>query len=107
MAVASRSGIQVTLAAAGTKYQLSALLAAIDANAATKFRRLQLQSDPTNGAARVLVGDSNISTTRYGYKLLAGDFGPVYQDVVPSFPTQDMWLQADTNTTLVNVEGLA
>ena len=107
MGVESRSGVQVTLTTGGVAYQLSALLAAIDTNISTKFRRLQLQSDPSNGGTIVSVGDSSISTTRYGYKLQAGDFGPAYQDGVPSFPTQDMWLMASASGALVNVEGLA
>jgi hypothetical protein len=106
-AVKARSGIQVTLALANTPYQLSALLAAIDAATSTKFRRMQLQSDPANAGSKIYVGDSALSTSRYGYTLQAGDFGPEYKDGVPSHTTIDLYVMGNAVNLLLNFEGEA
>lgn len=67
-------GFQVTLTSSNTNYHLLDLVRAIDAS----FRdvgKVSLQSDDANSAV-ILVGDSNLSATRFGSKLNVTDAMP-------------------------------
>lgn len=103
----SRTGISVTLTTHAVVYNLAALIAAIDSNASNRFRRLQLQSDPANASSNIYVGDSQVSSTRKGYTLQVGDYGPPYEDMNPSGSTLDIYLTSDTDGVVVNVDGVA
>lgn len=96
-------GYQITLTTANTNYGLADLLAAIDADVPAETRELVLQSDAGNGAAKVLIGDVNLSGTRYGVKLSTGD-SRTYVQRRQSVDIRDIYLRTDTNASKVNVE---
>jgi hypothetical protein len=61
---------QVTLTDANTNYNLLTLVRAIDSTFVDQGN-ISIQTDPANLGA-VLMGDSNLSATRYGAKLSGG-----------------------------------
>lgn len=63
-------GMQVTLTSAATAYCLYDLMAAIDSTVPVNYCYIHLQADLSTNP--VLVGDSAISATRYGYKINNG-----------------------------------
>ena len=82
MALNAFYGIQVTLTDT-TAHNLLALLIAIDPTLSGILQNvatLQVQADPANGGANIMIGDSSISTTRYGVKLVAGSAQYIYRD---------------------------
>lgn len=93
----------VTLTTADTKYSLWSLLTAIDATIPTHCNELVLQADESNVAALVRIGNVNLSTTRYGYTLLAGA-SRTYVSRSQQVDMQDIYLLADTNGAKVSVE---
>jgi hypothetical protein len=71
---------QVTLTDAATNYRLVTLVRAIDSAYTDNAKHLSIQAEPANTDS-VLLGDSSLSTTRYGSKLGNGE-GKVYGDGV-------------------------
>jgi hypothetical protein len=109
----SRSAFTLTLTTANTRYNIAQLIAAIDINASNRFRQFQIQSDPGNSGIKVYIGDNLVSAPggpgtgqRCAYSMQSGDFGPRYGDVNVAASTLDLWAVADTNTALINVEGV-
>jgi hypothetical protein len=72
MATTAYAGVQVTLTNADQNYRLIDLLTAVDSNIPQTCNELGLQAEADN-AMEILIGDSAVSDTRYGYKLNAGD----------------------------------
>lgn len=94
---------QITLTLANTNYGLADLLVAIDAAVPPFAHEAVLQSDDTNGVAKILIGDSNLSGTRFGVKLNTGDSRTyVYRQT--SVDIRDFYLRSDTAGSKVNVE---
>ena len=95
------------LTTAGTKYQLSSLLTAKDADLAragpVRAQYLLLLVDPDASTGTVYIGNSNVSATEYGIFLVAN--GSV------SFPSLDanlinvsqIWLLSDRDNVDVHV----
>lgn len=77
----TNSGIAVytlTLTSANTNYRLSTLIAAVEPNERTTFSEIMIRAvDGIDGVGAntndVLIGDSNLATTRYYRPLAAGD----------------------------------
>jgi hypothetical protein len=65
-------GFQVTLTDADTNYDLLALVRAIDSAFIDFANQITLQADDANSGT-ILIGDSNLSDTRYGVKLSVTD----------------------------------
>lgn len=65
-------GYQVTLTTADNNYDLLALVRAIDVEFIDFANQITLQADDSNSDS-ILVGDSDLSATRYGAKLSATD----------------------------------
>lgn len=61
------TALQVTLASNGTAYCLHTLLAAIDTTVPIRACEVRLSAVTTTNP--ILVGDKNISTTKYGAKI--------------------------------------
>ena len=85
MAVATKAlyGISVTITNAAQ--QLLPLLVAVDASLAGVLQNvqwMQIQSDDSNGANSVLVGDSLLSGSRYGLKLLVHEGQPQFKEAM-------------------------
>jgi len=70
-------GIQVTLTGGTTAQSLLTLLRAIDANIPGSVRELYIQGDVAQ-AGTLLVGDSSLSSSRYGFaQVVSGTTPPV------------------------------
>lgn len=67
------TSVSVVLVAANTAYNIAALVRAIDSGAPGSSKTLLLQNDPDNASNKISLGDSNLSTSRRGYKLALGD----------------------------------
>lgn len=91
------AAFQLTLTSADTNYNLLTLIRAIDEDFVDNARHLSIQADPSNGSA-VLIGDTELSATRYGISLGNGE-GKVYGDGVT--PVQGL------RTTLARSTGAA
>ena len=96
-------GVQLTLAVANTAYNLKTLIDAIEPMLQGTADEVVIQAD--SGAGTVLVGDSQISGTRYGYVLAPGD-SRTYR-LPGRIRTNEMWLRSATAGKKVNVEVLA
>ncbi len=94
----------LTLTTKNVAYQLSALVAAINAAERTQFKQVLIQGHPDN-SDDVIVGDINLSETRYGYALRAYD-SRLYQDSGQAGQsTADKYLMCvDTDGMKVSVE---
>ena len=93
----------VTLTAANTNYQLSALLEALDADIPVKCAQIGLQFDSGAGADACLVGNSDLSATVFGRRLLATqafDMGPVESNLLR---TDQIWLRSNGAAHTVHV----
>ncbi len=101
----------VTLATASTAYQLSALLEALTASStappqlgnAKQATWLQLQVDIAAGAARVYVGNANVSAVNFGVALVATQAIPIAIGSSNLIRLDHIWLLADTDATKVGV----
>jgi hypothetical protein len=62
------TGIQVTLTDADTNYDLLTLVRGVDSGFKDVARQITIQADASNSVA-VLIGDANLSATRYGARL--------------------------------------
>lgn len=96
-------GYQVTLTLANTNYGLADLLAAIDANVPAETTELLVQSDESNGIAKIMIGDVNLSGTRFGYKLATGD-SRTYVYRVRGVDVRDFYFRSDTAGSKLNIE---
>lgn len=94
---------QLTLTLADTNYNLRTLVSAVDADALASVCELQIQSDPGNGAAVILVGDSGLSATRYGKDLRAND-SALYRSSKNSIYTGDYYLRCNLAGKKINVD---
>ena len=92
----------VTLTSANQVYNLGTLISAIDSRYPREPRKeVNLQFDSSNTAGKILlVGDANLSTTRFGYKLIPG--GSRFYPKAVYVP--DVNLQSDLAGATVNVE---
>jgi len=96
---------QLTLS--GTKQNLYTLLSAIIPNVGAG-QTVLLQADPGNEGLVILVGDSDISTTRYGYAMGAGDSRVYPPSGFQSVPISNIWVMCSTGAApLLNVEVVA
>lgn len=101
----------VTLTTNGTAYKLSALLEALAAGAdspptlgnAKQVAWLQLQIDIAAGAAKVYVGNSQVSTSNFGVVLVATQTLPI--DIASSnlVRLDQIWLLSDTDAVKIGV----
>jgi hypothetical protein len=66
---------QVTLTSANTNYNMLTLIRAIDSTFIDVGAHVVIQSDPTTNAGHKIkvATDSNLSATRFGYELSAGE----------------------------------
>lgn len=65
---------------------------------------LSIQADLVNGSNQIYVGDVNISTTRYGYALLAHDQVPYHSPINTNVPVNQIWLLGAAASLQVNIE---
>jgi hypothetical protein len=94
----------VTLTTATTVYGLYALIQALDSTVRfPQCCKLQIQSDPSMGAAKLRIGNSDITSTNCGVSLTAGQ-ALVFETTEQNLHSLlDIFLLSDTNTHLVNV----
>lgn len=71
-------GFQVTLTTLNTNYNLLTLVRAIDANF-IDVGDFVIQADDDGGSQKFLLGDSNLSSTRYAESMTIGDFSAHYR----------------------------
>jgi len=103
-------GIQVTLSDTNP-HQLLPLLIAVDSTLSPtttgggilqNVATLQIQADQNNAGNYVMVGDSNLSLTRYGLKMSAGQAQYLYREGM-AIPLSAVYVQASAATCYVNV----
>ena len=98
-------GIQITLADTNA-HSLLALLTAVDStlsNILQNVGELSLQGDSQNSSNFIYVGDSAVSTTRYGLKLAVNGIR-TYSKEARSIPIGAMYVLASAGTVYLNVE---
>jgi len=98
---------QLTLSSGSTVYNLYTLMKSIgvptDGILPDRVNQFAIQSDDSNGTANVFVGDSALSTSNYGIKLLAGDSmaaGPTFGNGIC---LRDYYVLSNTAGTKINV----
>lgn len=101
--ISTLKAFTVTLTSANTNYRLSTLLTAIDATLPQSFYEIQLQSDPAN-ANRVFVGDVNLSGSRMGISLSAGNARSYNSFTDGKVDPAMIYLRSDGAGIKVNVE---
>lgn len=97
--------VTVTLATAGTRYNLYDLVAAIDPTATPSPRELTIRAArlPTPNAGIVYVGDGLVATTRCGYEVAPGESYTVRSEL-PNIPFKNMSAVADTDAQKLNIQ---
>jgi hypothetical protein len=94
---------QLTLTDADTNYNLQELIAAVEPSAPTFCRELLIQADDGNSTNKVMIGDLNTSSTRFGFKLAAGDSRTyVYREAMVD--VRDFYVRCDGASKKINVE---
>lgn len=88
----------VTLPLAGTNYQLSSLLAALDPDIVGQIGQgrcqyLQLQFDVNAGADVLRIGNSDLSDTNFGVQLVATQAWPVQSMETNLIRTDQIYLR--------------
>lgn len=106
MAVPGYVAVSVTLSDTNSHNLLALMIGIVPAMAGVlqNCGALSLQADVSNGSNSVYVGDSAISTTRYGYALLAHDQVPYHSPLNNNVPLNQIYLLASTSPCQVNVE---
>ena len=105
VAVNAYYGIQVVLADTNT-HNLLAIIQAADSSLSGVLQgcqTLKIQASILNGNNAVYIGDSNISTARFGYELLPHDQVP-YSLIAYNCPLSAIWVLAAGATCYLNVE---
>jgi hypothetical protein len=64
---------------------------------------LVVGNDIDNAAAKLYIGNELVSTTFFGYKLVASQFIPLYSMEANLIRLDHVWVLTDTNPTTVNV----
>lgn len=93
----------VTLTNANQNYNLLALMLAVDSSAPRICQALQIQVDPTAGAAVLRILNSTGSDTNWGVFLYPSQAFNVASPGRNSVPTGSYWLRTDTAGLLVGV----
>lgn len=96
-------GKTVTLTAASTAYSLLTLMQALDANVVKVAAHLRIFFGLGGGAAKLYIGNSDVSTTNYGSALVAGqvyELGPFLSN---SIDLSSIFLLSDTPSVAVGV----
>lgn len=96
----------VTVTLANTNYNLLTLMQAVEAACYPRSARLQIQLDAGAGAAKLFVGNEDVSATNYGAVLLAGQafiFDATPQSLVSIIGIS---LRSDTAGVKVNISSL-
>jgi hypothetical protein len=102
MAVAGWSPLMKSVTVGATALQLSALIAAIDPNFPTRCVLVRIELDLSN-AGTLYVGNSDVSATNCGFKLVAtqsANFAVFDSGLVL---TTDIWLRASQAAQQVNI----
>jgi hypothetical protein len=109
MSTHSYFGIQVTVA--GTAKNLLTLLLAVDTLVPSSVRELSIQIDGgSSGAGPLLIGDANITTSRYGVELVKSTTNPPFKQYgsgsdLQSVPLANIYVLSGAGTVTINVEG--
>jgi hypothetical protein len=95
-------GVRITFGT--TAVQLCAAVSAVETNAPTTVRQFTIQSDLANAAGiYILIGDSNVSQTRYGQQLDGGQ-SRMYPPSIASPLYPAMYVLASSSTLVADVE---
>lgn len=101
---AYNAGILVNLAVANTRYNLKTLMQAIDTSFLGVINYLQLFSPFVNSGAIIYVGDSLVTSSRYGFLLAVGGYS---ERIAPSpwlISLAEIYITADTNNSKLAVD---
>jgi len=106
MSTRSYFGIQLSVS---TKVSLLTALLAVDGLVPSTVRELSIQNDASSGAA-LLIGDANISSSRYGVELVNSATAPPFKiygsgSDVQSAPIGAIFLLSAAGTIKANIEG--
>lgn len=99
--------LTVTLTASGTVYQLATLLAAADPDlgrlSVMRAQQLSLQVDKGAGAANVQVGNADITSTNFGFNLVATQMLSFPSMSANLIRLDNIYLLSDTNSVAIHV----
>src|SRR6185295_2265853 len=91
----------VTLVAANTAYQLSALLGVTGNYAHVQY--LAIQADPNSGGAKFWIGPPGISPTNCGVEIYATQVWPVWSAGANLVRLTHIYLMSDTDNVKMNI----
>jgi hypothetical protein len=99
------------LTTANTPYQLTTLLQAKDSvqfpsNYAIRCLWLTIQVDPDAGSGTIYIGNSNVSTTEYGWLVVATQTISLPSVESNLVTANDLWFLSDTNNVDIHVSFL-
>ena len=96
----------VSLTSLNTNYNLYTLMKAVDPAAPDRCCKLNLQLDVGAGAAKLFIGNDDISGTNFGVQLNAGQVKVWESGETNRILASQIWLRTDTNTQSVHVDSL-
>ncbi len=96
----------VILTTATTKYQLSALIAAIEKNLPTRWTLCIIEMDITLSAGNVYIGGPNVSSVNCGRHLVPSNFQNIAAYDTGVILSTDIYLTGDTNAQQINITAL-
>jgi hypothetical protein len=94
----------ITLTTLNTNYSLLTLLQALDPGVNGRCCKLNLQLDPGAGAAKLFIGNDDLSGTMYGAALLAGQVKVWETAQINLINASQIFLRSDTSAVKVNVD---
>lgn len=97
--------VTLTLTTHAVKYNLWTLIKAASgfSNARGACRELSLLGDPANAAAKVFIGDNNVSSSNFGVQLIAGQSTIFRSADTNAVPMNEIGLTSDTDGAKVDV----
>lgn len=98
--------VSITLADTNAHQLLTLITAIVPAMSTTtqNCSALAIQADTINGANAVYIGDASVSTTRYGYALLAHDQYVYHSPVNTNVPLSQIYVLGQAASVQINVE---
>jgi len=95
---------QLTITTLNTNYSLLTLMQAIDASVTGRCAKLNIQLDPSAGAAHLYIGNEDISGSMYGAVLLAGQVKVWETAGMNIINASQIYLRSDTSGVKVNID---
>jgi hypothetical protein len=92
-----------SVTATGTASSIYTLLSAVYSNLPIRAQVVRIQSDPTNGATTLYVGNSGVATTNCGVAYSAGQVQDMPDAGANLYSLQDIYLLSGSGSIQVNL----